>query len=59
VDADGMVFEKDHELVEIGLILRPRRVLQPVQEGIQLGNGEGSRLGAKLFHGCDINASGN
>ena len=52
------VVEKDHELVEVGRILRPGRVLQPVQEGIQTGNGEGRRLGDSLFHGCDPNASG-
>ena len=52
------IVEKDHELVEVGLIFRSRRVLKPVQEGIQPGNGEGWRLGARLFHGCDFNASG-
>jgi len=31
-DAYGRIFEIDHELVEVGLILRPRRVLQPVRD---------------------------
>ena len=29
--------EKDHGLIKIGLVLRPERVRQPVQEGIQTG----------------------